>query len=55
MKAVAVIPGKPNSIHLANLSKPSVQDMQSDAVAIMWPARFSSLAFADETGNMKGE
>lgn len=27
MKAVAVIPGKPNSVHLADLSKPKVSDM----------------------------
>ncbi len=29
MKAVGVIPGKPNSIHLAELSKPSVSDIPS--------------------------
>jgi threonine dehydrogenase-like Zn-dependent dehydrogenase len=27
MKAIAVIPGQPNSVHLANLTKPSVQDI----------------------------
>src|SRR5919112_2192958 len=27
MKAVAVVPGKPNSIHLANLPEPSVDDI----------------------------
>src|SRR6266436_6561625 len=27
MKAVAVIPGKPNSVHLAELAKPKVSDM----------------------------
>src|SRR5918994_2043768 len=27
MKAVAVLPGKPNSLHLAELAKPSVSDV----------------------------
>ena len=27
MKAVAVFPGKPGSIHLANLPEPSVEDV----------------------------
>ena len=27
MKAIAVFPGKPNSIHLAELTKPSVSDV----------------------------
>src|SRR5689334_8410571 len=27
MKAIAVIPGKPNSVHLADLSKPKVSDI----------------------------
>ena len=27
MKAIAVFPGKPNSVHLAELSKPSVSDI----------------------------
>jgi hypothetical protein len=26
MKAIAVFPGKPNSVHLAELSKPSVDE-----------------------------
>jgi hypothetical protein len=27
MKAIAVIPGKKNSVHLADLAKPSVEDV----------------------------
>ncbi len=30
MKAIAVYPGKPNSLHLAELSKPSVQEIPDD-------------------------
>jgi threonine dehydrogenase-like Zn-dependent dehydrogenase len=27
MKAIAVLPGKPNSVHLADLDKPSLSDV----------------------------
>src|ERR687888_234427 len=29
MKAIAILPGKPNSVHLAELPKPSVNDMSN--------------------------
>jgi hypothetical protein len=30
MKAVAILPGKPNSTHLADLPEPSVQDIHKE-------------------------
>jgi hypothetical protein len=43
MKAVAVFPGKPNSIHLTDLPEPSVDDIPDGTrpcrSSLLWPDR----------------
>ena len=40
MKAIAVIPGKPNSVHLADLAKPSAT--KSRMVVACWSVSYAS-------------
>src|SRR5438132_728948 len=37
MKAIAVFPGKPDSVHLADLPKPSVDDVHDDEFIVKVP------------------
>src|SRR5438128_504900 len=50
MKAIAVFPGRPNSVHLAQLPKPRVSDIPGGRGVRVWRARRAAVVGAGTVG-----